>query len=90
MSHTQDNKIKLISRIRRIKGQLEAVERALDQSVACGEILRQLASARSALNGLTAQIMEDHLQQHVIDAPTDHDCRVGATELIDVIRTYLK
>jgi len=52
--------------------------------------LRQLASARSALNGLTAQVMEDHLKQHVINAPSANDCRIGATELIDVIRTYLK
>jgi len=82
MAHTQRNKDKLIARVRRIRGQLEAVERALDAQAPCGEVLRQLASARGAMNGLTAQVMEDHLQEH--------DCRVGATELVDVIRAYLK
>jgi len=90
MAHTQRNKDKLIARVRRIRGQLEAVERALNAQAPCGEVLRQLASARGAMNGLTAQVMEDHLQEHVIHAASEVDCRVGATELVDVIRAYLK
>jgi len=90
MAHTQRNKDKLIARVRRIRGQLEAVERALDAQAPCGEVLRQLASARGAMNGLTAQVMENHLQEHVIHAESVADCRVGATELVDVIRAYLK
>jgi len=90
MAHTQRNKDKLIARVRRIRGQLEAVERALDAQAPCGEVLRQLASARGAMNGLTAQVMEDHLQEHVIQAKNATDCRTGAIELVDVIRAYLK
>jgi len=75
-----------------VKGtiKLEAVERALEAQVPCAEVLRQLASARGALNGLTAQVMEDHLQEHVIHAASQADCRLGAAELVDVIKAYLK
>jgi len=90
MAHTQRKKDKLIARVRRIRGQLEAVERALDAQAPCGEVLRQLASVRGAMNGLSAQVMEDHLQEHVIHATREADCRIGATELVDVIRAYLK
>lgn len=90
MSHTARQKDKLIARVRRIRGQLEAVERALTSGAACNEVLRQLASARGAMNGLTAEVMEDHLQEHVIDAASETERRDGGRELIDVIRAYLK
>jgi len=90
MTHTQRNKDKLVARVRRIKGQLDAVERALAAQAPCAEILRQLASARGALNGLTAQVMEDHLQEHVIHAANEADCRLGAKELVNIIQAYLK
>jgi DNA-binding FrmR family transcriptional regulator len=90
MSHTVRQKEKLIARVRRIKGQLEGIERALESETTCTEVLRQLASARDAMNGLTAEVMEGHLQEHVIDAPTEAERRAGGRELIDIIRTYVK
>ena len=90
MSHTVRQKEKLIARVRRIRGQLEGVERALAGAAPCGEVLRQLASARGAMNGLTAEVMEDHLQEHVIDAATEAERRAGGSELMDVIRAYMK
>ncbi|MCV2216756.1 metal/formaldehyde-sensitive transcriptional repressor [Thauera sp. Sel9] len=90
MSHTIRQKEKLIARIRRIKGQLDGVERALEAEASCGEVLRQLASARGALTGLTAEVMEGHLQEHVIEPASEDERRVGGQEMIDVIRTYLK
>lgn len=90
MAHTIRQKEKLIARVRRLKGQLEGVERALAADVACGEVLRQLASIRGAVSGLTAELMEDHLRSHVLDAETEADRRSGTEEMIEVIRTYLK
>ncbi|MBE0693457.1 MAG: metal/formaldehyde-sensitive transcriptional repressor [Aquamicrobium sp.] len=90
MSHTIRQKEKLIARIRRIRGQLEGVERALEAEAACGEILRQLASVRGAMTGLTAEVMEDHLREHVLAAPSEAERRQGGEEMIEVIRTYLK
>ena len=90
MSHTIRDQKKLIARIRRLRGQIEGIERALENEAECAEILRQLASARGALSGLTAEVMEGHLLEHVVHAETDADRRQGAEELIDVIKTYMK
>jgi DNA-binding FrmR family transcriptional regulator len=92
MSHTVKTKAKLIGRIRRIKGQAEAVERALAQEIGCSDVLMLVASMRGAINGLTAELLEDHIRHHVVDPALDPDPdrARSAAELIDVVRTYLK
>ena len=90
MSHTQPQQRQLIARLRRIKGQLDGVERALEADAPCAEVLRQLASARGALSGLTTQVLQDHLQEHVVDAPTEADRQAGGKELMNVLRMYMK
>jgi DNA-binding FrmR family transcriptional regulator len=92
MAHTIKNKSKLIARIRRIKGQAEAVERALEAEIGCADVLMLVASLRGAVNGLSAEVMEDHIRNHVVNPDTDRDPEraKGAAELIEVVRTYLK
>ncbi len=92
MGHTVQKKIKLLGRVRRIRGQIEAVERALETEKGCSEILHQIAAARGAMNGLMTEVIEDHIQTHIANpAITSEAERTrGAEELIDVIRAYLK
>lgn len=92
MSHTAKEKTKLINRVRRIKGQVEAVERALEAETECSEILHLLAATRGGLNGLMAEVIEDHIREHVASPDIDSAAErmKGADELIDIIRTYLK
>ena len=92
MAHTIKNKSKLIARVRRIKGQVEAVERALEAEIGCADVLMLVASLRGAVQGLTAEVMEDHIRNHVVnpDADIDPDAPEAPTELIEVVRTYLK
>jgi len=90
MSHTIRQKPKLLARVRRIRGQVEAVERALEAEASCAEVLRLLASIRGAMNGLTAEVMEDHLREHVLGVETDAARRQGGEELIEVMRSYMK
>lgn len=92
MSHTAKDKAKLLARVRRIRGQVEAVERALEAEIGCADVLQLVASVRGAVNGLTAELMEEHIRHHVVDPvrEPDADRASGAQELIDVIRTYLK
>ncbi len=92
MSHTITNKTKLLGRIRRIKGQAEAVERALVAEIGCTDVLMLVASMRGAINGLTAELMEDHIRHHVVDPDTevDADRAKGAADLIEVVKTYMK
>lgn len=90
--HTIKEKTKLIARVRRIKGQADALERALEAELGCGDILMLVASMRGAVNGLTAEVMEDHIRHHIIDPDSekDPDKAKGAAELIEVLRTYIK
>lgn len=92
MTHTIKHKQKLLGRIRRIRGQAEAVERALEAEIGCADVLMLVASMRGAINGLTAELMEDHIRHHVVDPDRepDADRARGAAELIEVVRTYLK
>ena len=91
MSHTIKEKSKLLARVRRLKGQVEAVERALEAEIGCADVLQLVASIRGAVNGLTAELIEDHVRLHVVDPDlTDRDRSRGADELVEVVRTYLK
>jgi DNA-binding FrmR family transcriptional regulator len=92
MSHTIKNKSRLVGRVRRIKGQIEAVERALEAELGCADVLMLVASVRGAVNGLTAELLEDHIRHHVVDPAHEQNPQKakGAADLIDVVRTYLK
>ncbi|MQY41290.1 metal-sensing transcriptional repressor [Epibacterium sp. SM1969] len=90
MSHLSRDNSKLITRLRRIKGQVEGVERALQSDTDCSEVLRQLASIRGAMNGLTNEVLEDHLRHHVVDASSQAAREQGAQEMIQILKSYLK
>jgi DNA-binding FrmR family transcriptional regulator len=91
MSHTTREKAKLLNRVRRIRGQMEAVERALEDEKGCADVLQLIAGVRGAINGLMAEVVEDHIFHHVADHALDQEQRnEGAAELIDVVRAYLK
>jgi DNA-binding FrmR family transcriptional regulator len=90
--HTIREKTKLIARVRRIKGQVEALERALEAELGCADVLMLVASMRGAVNGLTAEVMEDHIRHHIVDPDKQSHSRQakGAAELIEVLKTYIR
>lgn len=91
MVHTEANSAALIARVRRITGQLQAVERLLEEGASCSAILQQIAGARGAINGLLDEVVEDHLREHVVRPDLDAVARAaGAEELMAVIRRYSK
>jgi DNA-binding FrmR family transcriptional regulator len=91
MSHTIRNKTQLAKRVARIRGQIDAVARALDDEVECGEVLRLIASARGAMNGLMAEVLEDHIRSHAFrGAKRKSDGAQAADELVGVVRSYLR
>jgi DNA-binding FrmR family transcriptional regulator len=91
MAHTIREKSKLLARVRRIRGQVEAIERALESEVGCADVLQVIASVRGAVNGLMAEVIEDHVRCHV-GAPSlpARERAEGTSELLEVVRTYLK
>jgi DNA-binding FrmR family transcriptional regulator len=92
MGHTVREKSKLLARVRRIRGQVEALERALEAEKGCTEVLQQIAAVRGAMNGLMTEVIEDHVLTHVVDPSISSDAEraKGAEELIEVVRAYLK
>jgi DNA-binding FrmR family transcriptional regulator len=92
MAHTLREKEKLTLRVRRIRGQIDAIERALSEEKDCGDVLQLITAARGAMNGLMAELLEDHVRFHVLDAtrkPTTAQA-VAADELMEIVRSYLK
>jgi DNA-binding FrmR family transcriptional regulator len=90
MTHTIREKSKLLNRVRRIRGQVEAIERALEQEIGCADVMQLIAAARGAMGGLMVEVMEDHVRQHVIEEELPRERAQAAEELIDVVRSYLK
>lgn len=90
MSHTVKNKELLLARVRRIAGQIAALEKTLVSEEGCSVVLQRIAGIRGALNGLMAEVLEEHLDTHVVDGRSAPARRKAAEQLLDVVRTYLK
>ena len=91
MAHTQTLRRQLITRVRRIAGQMAAIERALDTDAGCAAVLQQAAAARGAIGGLMDELIEEHLREYVAHPDLDDAERAaGADELAAVIRRYAK
>ncbi len=91
MSHTIRKKKRLTLRVARIRGQIDALARALDGEAECGEVLGLIASARGAMDGLMAEVVEDHIRDHVFrGGRATSDERAAAADLVKIVRSYLK
>ena len=92
MSHTIIRKADLLARVRRIRGQVEGIERALEREQGCAQVLHLIAGVRGAVAGLMAEVIEEHVHTHLVD-PEKHPDALdpeATEELLRVIRTYLK
>lgn len=92
MSHTIRHKKKLLARVRRIKGQVEAIERAIEAERECDEVLHLIAGARGAMAGLMAEVVEDHVREHLVDTTKHPDAlnSEAVEQLLEVVRSYMK
>ena len=92
MAHTIREKQKLQNRVRRIRGQVDAIEKAFEGEPDCSALLQMIAGCRGAINGLMSEVVEAHVREHVID-PTRKPTAAqidAAEELIDILGTYLR
>ncbi|MEO7622046.1 MAG: metal/formaldehyde-sensitive transcriptional repressor [Gallionella sp.] len=91
MPHTVRDKKQLLIRVRRIKGQVAAMEKALDEEADCAAVLQQIASIRGAVNGLMAEVLEGHIREHLgAEAVLPKQRRQDLEQVISVLRSYLK
>ena len=89
--HTIAHKKKLIARVRRVRGQVEAVERALVGERGCDEVVRTIAAARGAINALAAEVLAEHVEEHLGSGARSVAGReVAARELAVVIRQFIR
>ena len=92
MRHVANEKSKLLNRLRRLRGQIAAIERAVETDEECAGVLQQATSCRGALDGFIAEVIEDHIREHMVDgnSATTDPRAVAAEELIDIVHQYLK
>jgi DNA-binding FrmR family transcriptional regulator len=91
MSHIEKEKQKLVARIRRIRGQVDAIERSLSSKDDCADVLMLLANVRGGINSLMAEVLEDHIRNHMMTTEkTTAPPLELAEDLIDLVRAYLK
>ena len=91
MSHIKSNKERLLARVRRIAGQVAAIEKAIGDEAACSAILHQAAGVRGAVLGLMDELIEDHVREHVARPGLSDVARSeAADELLAVVRRFGK
>ncbi|MBC3884792.1 metal/formaldehyde-sensitive transcriptional repressor [Undibacterium griseum] len=92
MSHISKDKQKLLNRVRRIRGQIDAIERTLEEDKGCMEVLQQISSCRGAMNGLLAVVLEDHIRAHLTETVQEDAAHGGDAKeiLIEVVNSYFK
>lgn len=83
-------RLKLLNRVKRLRGQLSAVERALTAEEDCPDVLMQLAAVRGGVNSLMAEVLEDHIRIHLAGPGEPSVTPEIAEDLIDLVRAYLK
>lgn len=90
VAHTIREKTKLISRINRIKGQLDGVTQVLEKEEDAYKLLQILSSCRGALTGLMGDIIEGHIHEHVVEAPTKKDAAQAGREVTEILKSFWK
>jgi DNA-binding FrmR family transcriptional regulator len=92
MAHTQEEKKKLLHRVRRIMGQVAAIEKALDQEGECSEVLHNISACRGAMDALMAEVIEGHIRFHILgcNGTVTEEQTKAADDLVSALRAYLK
>jgi DNA-binding FrmR family transcriptional regulator len=88
MSHLSREKLNLVSRTKKVIGQLESALRGLNEDEQCADILQRLAAARGAINSLMGELLEDHIRNHM--PRNSKSSEEAADDVIEIVRTYLK
>lgn len=88
MSHLSREKLDLVTRTRKVIGQLESVLRALNEDEQCAVVLQRLSAARGAINSLMGELLEDHIRNHM--PQHSKSAEEAAEDVIEIVKTYLK
>jgi DNA-binding FrmR family transcriptional regulator len=91
MAHIANEKTKLLNRLRRLRGQIDAIERLVESDGECARVLQQATACRGAMDGFIGEVIEDHIREHLVDpdAPRSDPKVQAAEELVAIIHSYL-
>jgi FrmR/RcnR family transcriptional regulator, repressor of frmRAB operon len=89
MSSAEEEKIKLVRRLGRIRGQVEAVRRALEEGANTKALLQQATACRGALDGFIAEVIEDHIRLRMVEERDRKRSAEAAEELISIVHSYI-
>lgn len=90
MAHTQKDQKRIISRIRRIKGQLTSIENSIEEGEECYKVLQTLASCRGALSGLMGEMVAGHIRDHIVAAKNSKEASEAGEETIQIMQSFWK
>ncbi len=90
MTHATQHRRKLLTRVRRIEGQVAALARSLETDIDCAAVLTQIAAVRGAVQGLMMEVLDDHLREHVVAEPTRRGRAREMSAVTALMRTYVK
>ena len=88
--HPEEERRASIVRVRKIVGQLGAVERMLEQDRDCTEILTQIVSARRGLKSLAEKLIHSHVHHCIEGAHSPAESRKKLAELLTVLERYVE
>ena len=78
----------LIIRLRRIKGQIEGIEKMIEADIDCSDVLMQVVSARRALKSFSEEMIESHLHECIEGAATQAESGRELRSLLTVLKRY--
>ncbi|NLP63074.1 formaldehyde-responsive transcriptional repressor FrmR [Paraburkholderia sacchari] len=91
MPHSPEEKKRVLTRVRKVRGQLDALERALEEGADCAPVLQQLAAIRGAINGVMAGVLESHLREEFTQLTGITESTSGSIDdVVSLVRTYLR
>lgn len=90
MAHTQHDRDKVLVRINRLKGQLDAVVKLIESDEDCYKVMQVLASCRGALNGLMGDVVEGHISTHIVQADSKQAAGKAGKEVTNILKSFWK
>ncbi len=90
MAHTIANKEKLILRIKKIKGQLSSIEKALEEEKDCFKILQQISASRGAIQSLMGEVLDGHIKEHLGNHVSEEQREQEIANLASLLKSYLR
>lgn len=90
MPHSAEETKRVLTRVRKARGQLDALARALEEGADCAPVLQQLAAIRGAINGVMAGVLESHLREEFTHLAGPAESQGSIDDVVTLVRTYLR